>query len=64
MDPEHIKANTEIFGNYSDSPAAVGWGVTVFDFALTEQEVEELNSLNEGYRIVNPEKGPESWQED
>lgn len=44
MDPDHIKANTEIF-----------------DFALTPKEVEEMNRLDENYRIVNPEKGPDSW---
>jgi diketogulonate reductase-like aldo/keto reductase len=44
MDPDHIKANAE-----------------VFDFKLTEAEVEELNQLDENYRIVNPEKGPNSW---
>jgi methylglyoxal/glyoxal reductase len=44
MDPEHIKANTEIF-----------------DFSLTSDEVAEINGLDEGYRIVNPEKGPKGW---
>ncbi len=42
--PDHIKANTEIF-----------------DFSLTEEEVKEMDGLDEGYRIVNPEKGPGSW---
>ena len=44
MDPDHIKANAEIF-----------------DFSLTEEEVEEINRLDENYRIVHPEKGPDSW---
>ncbi|MFW5713139.1 MAG: aldo/keto reductase [Brevefilum sp.] len=43
-DPDHIKANTEIF-----------------DFSLTAEEIEAMNQLDEDYRIVNPEKGPESW---
>lgn len=43
-DPDHIKANTE-----------------VFDFSLTKEEVEEINGLDENYRIVNPEKWAESW---
>jgi len=43
-DPEHIKANADIF-----------------DFSLSEEEVAEMNGLHENYRIVNPEKGPESW---
>ena len=43
-DPDHIKANAEIF-----------------DFSLTGEEVASLDSLDENYRIVNPEKGPTSW---
>jgi len=44
MDPDHIKANTE-----------------VFDFALPEEEVEEINRLDEGYRLITPEKSPDGW---
>lgn len=44
-DPEHIKANADIF-----------------DFSLSEEEVEEMNGLHENYRIVDAEKGPKSWQ--
>ena len=44
MDPQHIKANADIF-----------------DFSLTEEEVKQINRLDENYRIVNPEKGPDSW---
>jgi len=42
--PDHIKANTEIF-----------------NFSLTADEAAEMNALDRNYRIVNPEKSPESW---
>lgn len=44
MEPEHIKANADIF-----------------DFALSQEEVLEIDRLNENYRIVHPENAPEGW---
>jgi len=34
----------------------------IFDFSLTEEEVEALDNLDENYRIVSPEKRPGSWK--
>ena len=46
----------------STDPEHIQANADIFDFTLEEDEVNELNSLNENYRIVNPEKGPESWK--
>jgi methylglyoxal/glyoxal reductase len=45
----------------STDPEHIKANTKIFDFSLTSTEVEEIDGLHEGYRIVNPKKGPKSW---
>ncbi len=45
----------------SMDPDHIQANTDIFDFSLTEDEVKEINQLDENYRIVAPEKGPDGW---
>lgn len=46
----------------STNPNHIKANIDVFDFSLTEAEVVEIDALYKNLRIINPEKGPESWK--
>jgi diketogulonate reductase-like aldo/keto reductase len=45
----------------STNPDHIRENVDIFDFSLTPEEVEEIDHLHDGYRIVHPKNAPASW---
>ncbi|MCB2214272.1 aldo/keto reductase [bacterium] len=45
----------------SMNPEHIKGNMAIYDFALTDEEVRAMDSLNEDYRIINPDKGPAGW---
>jgi diketogulonate reductase-like aldo/keto reductase len=42
-------------------PVHIRENVDIFDFSLTPDEVAEIDQLEEGYRIIHPQKAPPDW---
>ncbi len=43
------------------NPEHIRENVDIFDFLLTSDEVDEIDELNDGYRIIHPKNAPDSW---
>ena len=43
------------------NPAHIKNNIDIFDFSLSEDEVKAIDDLDEGLRLVHPEKAPEEW---
>jgi methylglyoxal/glyoxal reductase len=45
----------------STNPDHILENLDIFDFSLTPEEVEEIDQLHDGYRIIHPKNAPAGW---